>query len=100
MGVKTHQFSTGKFDIHIEDIDGLCCDSDNPPKEKEKSIKQSIADLAGKMESSSASLTSKLPETYHFKECRKVLSLPTVASNKDALATQFSIGRDYWSQAH
>jgi|TARA_B100000214_G_scaffold143710_1_gene102780 hypothetical protein len=38
MGVRTHQFSTGKFDIHIQDIDGLCCDSDNPPKDKEKSI--------------------------------------------------------------
>ena len=38
MAVKTHKFSTGKFNIYFEEIDGLCCDSDNPPKEKEKSI--------------------------------------------------------------
>ena len=38
MGVKTHKFSTGKFKILIEDIDGLCCDTDNPPEGKEKSI--------------------------------------------------------------
>ena len=38
MGVKTHKFSTGKFKILIEDIDGLCCDTDNPPEEEEKSI--------------------------------------------------------------
>jgi len=38
MAVRTHNFSTGKFDILVEDIDGLCCDSDNPPEEPEKSI--------------------------------------------------------------
>lgn len=37
MGVKTHNFSTGKFKIHIEDIDGLCIDSDVIP-DREKSI--------------------------------------------------------------
>ncbi len=37
MGIKTHEFSTGKFNIHIEDIDGLCIDSDVIP-DKEKSI--------------------------------------------------------------
>ena len=37
MGVKTHNFSTGKFKIHIEDIDGLCIDSDVVP-DREKSI--------------------------------------------------------------
>ena len=38
MAVRTHNFSTGKFDILVEDIDGLCCDSDNPSEEPEKSI--------------------------------------------------------------
>lgn len=38
MGVRTHKFSTGKFDIIFEEIDGMCCDSDNPPEGDEKSI--------------------------------------------------------------
>jgi hypothetical protein len=38
MAIRTHDFSTGKFKILIEDIDGLCCDSDNPSEEDEKSI--------------------------------------------------------------
>lgn len=38
MAVKKHQFSTGKFDIKIEEIDGLCYDSENPCEDQEKSI--------------------------------------------------------------
>jgi len=38
MAIRSHKFSTGKFDIRIEDIDGMCCDTDNPPVENEKSI--------------------------------------------------------------
>ena len=36
--VRTLRFTTGKFDILFEDIDGLCCDSDHPNPEPEKSI--------------------------------------------------------------
>tara|TARA_R100000152_G_C6682516_1_gene116050 strand:+ start:225 stop:503 length:279 start_codon:yes stop_codon:yes gene_type:complete len=35
--VRSHNFSTGKFSIYIEDIEGLCCDPDAPPDD-EKSI--------------------------------------------------------------
>ena len=35
MAVRTHKFSTGKFKIIFEEIDGLCCDTDNPPEEEE-----------------------------------------------------------------
>lgn len=38
MAVRTHKFSTGKFKIIFEEIDGLCCDTDNPPEDEEKSI--------------------------------------------------------------
>lgn len=37
MSVRSHNFSTGKFKIYIEDIEGLCCDPDAPP-DNEKSI--------------------------------------------------------------
>ena len=37
MAIRTHEFSTGKFNIYIEDIDGLCCDPDVVP-DSEKSI--------------------------------------------------------------
>jgi hypothetical protein len=37
MAIRTHEFSTGKFNIYIEDIDGLCCDPDVVP-DPEKSI--------------------------------------------------------------
>ena len=38
MAVRTHIFITCKFKIIFEDIDGLRCDTDNPPEEEEKSI--------------------------------------------------------------
>jgi len=37
MGVRTHKFSTGKFDIRIEEINGLCCYPE-PDCRDEKSI--------------------------------------------------------------
>ena len=37
MAIRTHEFSTGKFNIYIEDIAGLCCDPDVVP-DTEKSI--------------------------------------------------------------
>tara|TARA_R100001530_G_scaffold90689_1_gene63032 strand:+ start:103 stop:375 length:273 start_codon:yes stop_codon:yes gene_type:complete len=37
MPIRTHSFSTGKFNIYIEDIDGLCCDPE-APSDDEKSI--------------------------------------------------------------
>ena len=69
-------------------------------EEIQTDVKNQIAGLVTKMENMAATLTSKLPEYAHFKQCQKALSLPTVASGDNAVATQFSAGRDYWSQAH
>ena len=69
-------------------------------KQTEMDIKKQVEGLVSKMENTAATLTSKLPEYAHFKKCQKALSLPTVASGDNAAATQFSAGRDYWSQAH
>ena len=71
------------------------CDAD-----KESQITKRIAALVGKMENTATTLCSLLPEYSHFKKVQKMLSLPTVASGKNATAMQFSAGRDYWSQAH
>jgi hypothetical protein len=38
MGVKSHKFSTGKFKVLFEDIDGLCVDTEAESDEKEKTI--------------------------------------------------------------
>ncbi len=59
-----------------------------------------IDKLVGKMELVGSNLTSQMPEHKHFVECKKKLDLPSVATGQDALATQFSVGQDYWSKGH
>ena len=46
-------------------------------KEIETHIKTWITNLLSKMENTTSSLTSKLPEYANFKHCQKTLSLPT-----------------------
>ena len=38
MKVRTHKFSTGKFNIYIEEIQGLCCYPDTDDRERSITI--------------------------------------------------------------
>jgi len=38
MGVRTHKFTTGKFNLYYEEIHGLCCYPETEDKEKSITI--------------------------------------------------------------
>ena len=52
------------------------------------------------MESGEGNLTSQRSEHLHFMGIKNKLDLPSVAAAKGNLATQFSVGEEYWSQVH
>ena len=63
-----------------------------------KSIEKDINQLAGEMERVASYLATQLPEYEMFHEVKRKLDLPSL--NEDGCATQFSVGRNYWSKSH
>ena len=52
------------------------------------------------MEQSAQNLINNMEETSLFRDVQKVLNLKSVSTAGDGLATQFSVGMNYWSGAH
>ena len=71
------------------------------PRTKEdyaQSLENDINQLAGEMERVASYLATQLPEYEMFHEVKKELNLPSL--NENGCATQFSVGRNYWSKSH
>ena len=66
----------------------------------EKEISDKISELVQKMEEVGGTLTSQLPEHRNYEVVKEMLVLPSVGRTRRSIATQFSVGQNYWSQTH
>ena len=63
-------------------------------------MNQQVNALVGMMEQPAAVITHGFNEYSHYSLVQDQLELPTVSNEDAAMATQFSIGENYWSQVH
>ena len=70
------------------------------PKAECKSISTNISKLVSKMEEICNRMLSTLPETSAFLEKKQEIGFPSIGRQEGGYATQFSVGRNYWSSVH
>ena len=66
----------------------------------QESMVKEIGKLVDRMEQVGRRLTQQMPEHATYKTLKTKFDIPTVATNGKAFATQFSLGRNYWSGSH
>lgn len=69
-------------------------------EEYKKKVDDGIRKIVCGMEKGAIRLIQDLSETAHYKKVKELLELDTVGETGDSIATQFSSGENYWSQAH
>lgn len=65
-----------------------------------ETLKDHVSTYVSKLEGGARRLITSHPDFHWFQELRETLDLPSVSCTRDGIATQFSIGVNYWSGAH
>lgn len=72
----------------------------NTPEGIKQEVKEEVIELVCGMEKGAERIFQVMPETKAFRYKQALLELNTVGKTETSIATQFSSGENYWSQAH